>query len=67
MVLEFQPEYTSHSIKIVVDNARTHTAKSRSFFVYRQSIGARTPWIGSSLSMLNLTYKLWNTTYNGSL
>ncbi|CAF4797658.1 unnamed protein product [Rotaria sp. Silwood1] len=42
-LLEFKEEYKDHVIECVVDNARTHSAKSHSLLDFGKSIGTRCP------------------------
>jgi hypothetical protein len=42
-LLEFKEQYKGHTIECVVDNARTHTAKTHSLFDFGKSIGTRCP------------------------
>ena len=41
--LEFKRDYQHHHIEIIVDNARTHTAKAYSLQQFRKNIGTRCP------------------------
>ncbi len=41
--MEFKEQYKGHTIKCVVDNARTHTKKSHSLVDFGKSIGRRCP------------------------
>jgi len=42
-LLEFKEVYKNHSIEIVVDNARTHTAKSHTVYDFSKGIGTKCP------------------------
>ncbi|CAF4179391.1 unnamed protein product, partial [Rotaria sp. Silwood2] len=42
-MLEFKQEYKDHQIEIIVDNARTHTAKSYSLQDFGKNVGTRCP------------------------
>src|ERR1700722_2757911 len=42
-LLEFKEQYKDHTIVCVVDNARTHTAKSHSLLDFGKSCGTRCP------------------------
>ena len=42
-MLEFKKEFQNHDIEIIVDNARTHTAKSYSLNDFGKSVGTRCP------------------------
>ncbi|CAF3064849.1 unnamed protein product [Rotaria sp. Silwood2] len=42
-MLEFKKEVQNHDIEIIVDNARTHTAKSYSLNDFGKSVGTRCP------------------------
>jgi hypothetical protein len=42
-LLEFKEQYKGHTIECIVDNARTHTAKSHSLSDFGKSIGTRCP------------------------
>ena len=42
-LLQFKEEYKGHRIECIVDNARTHTAKSHSVLDFGKSIGTRCP------------------------
>ncbi|CAF5040557.1 unnamed protein product, partial [Rotaria sp. Silwood1] len=42
-MLEFKQEYRDHQIEIIVDNARTHTAKSYSLQDFGKNVGTRCP------------------------
>ncbi|CAF4521788.1 unnamed protein product, partial [Didymodactylos carnosus] len=43
MLIEFKEAYRNHTIEIVVDNARTHTAKAYSVMDFAKGIGTRVP------------------------
>lgn len=40
-MLEFKEQYKGHTIECIVDNARSHTAKSHSLLDFGKSIGTR--------------------------
>ena len=40
-MLEFKQDYKQHQIDIIVDNARTHTAKAYSLQDFGKSVGTR--------------------------
>lgn len=42
-MLQFKREYRNHDIELLVDNARTHTAKSYSLNDFGKSVGTRCP------------------------
>jgi hypothetical protein len=42
-LFEFKEQYKDHTIECIVDNARTHTAKSHSLLDFGKSIGTRCP------------------------
>lgn len=42
-MLEFKKDYKDHQIEIIVDNARTHTAKAYSLQDFGKKIGTRCP------------------------
>ncbi|CAF1409850.1 unnamed protein product [Didymodactylos carnosus] len=42
-MLEFKQEYKNNQIEIIVDNARTHTAKAYSLHNFGKNIGTRCP------------------------
>ena len=42
-MLEFKKEFKQHQIEVIVDNARTHTAKAYSLTDFGKSIGTRCP------------------------
>lgn len=42
-LLQFKQAYKDHTIECIVDNAKTHTAKSHSVFDFGKSIGTRCP------------------------
>lgn len=42
-MLEFKEDFKNHDIEVIVDNARTHTAKSYSLYDFGKSVGTRCP------------------------